>query len=38
VHQYGMMEGDYAIQVEISLVKTRESSSHQENPSVDMII
>jgi hypothetical protein len=37
VHQYGMMEGDYASQVEIRLVKTRESNSHQANPSVDMI-
>jgi hypothetical protein len=38
VHHYGMLEGDYASQVEIILVKIGESNNHQENPSVDMII
>jgi hypothetical protein len=37
VHQYGMMEVDYARQVEIRLVKTGESNSHQANTSADMI-
>jgi hypothetical protein len=36
-HQYGMIEVDCARQVEIRLVKTGESNTHQANPSVDMI-
>jgi hypothetical protein len=34
---YGMIELDCARQVEIRLVKTRESNRQQENPSTDMI-
>jgi hypothetical protein len=36
-HQYGMIEVDCARQVEIRLVKTGESNTHQANPSTDMI-
>jgi hypothetical protein len=36
-NQYGMIEVDCARKVEIGLVKTQESNSQQENPSVDMI-
>ena len=35
-NQYGMIEVDCARQVEIRLVKTRESNNQQANPSVDM--